>query len=257
MNLRVITSVALMLAVTSLYSCKKEKQSIYPPTNVVGNVNVNFDYVFGHNLLPWTIGTQYVHPMTGDTMTFTTFKFYVSNIKFKDSKGNWWSEPNSYHLVCNTCPEKANIKINNVPGGDYVEMQYTMGIDSAMNVSGVYNGDLTLGNGMFWDWNSGFIMLKAEGNSPNSTTGVFAFHLGGFTGSDNIVTIKNTNFDGKTMAITNTKDAAVTLRVNPARLWHSVDGLSVRSTVHMPGPIAKTMATDFYSNISFLGLSYQ
>lgn len=255
MNFRVLTAVALLLATTSLFSCKKEKESIYLPSATTGTINIGFDYVFGSNLLPWKIGEQYVHTRTGDTMTFTTFKFYVSNIRFKNSKGEWWSEPMSYHLVCNTCPEKEGIKIDNVPGGEYVEMQYTMGIDSAANVSGVYNGDLTLANGMFWDWNSGFIMLKAEGNSPNSTTGVFAFHLGGFSGADNIVTVNNTDFKGTKMNISASKSATVTLRVNPARLWHSVDGLSTRSTVHMPGPVAKTMAQDFYNNISFYNLA--
>lgn len=224
------------------------------PQEKYGNVKVQFEYVFGHNEEPWDIGKVLVHPMTGDTMTFTMFKYYVSNIKLKDASGSWWSEPNSYHLVCTDCDNRGVIMINNVPEGNYTAIQYTMGVDSAMNVSGVYDGDLSLGNGMFWDWNSGFIMLKAEGKSPNSATDNFAFHLGGFKGTENIVTVKNADF-GSNLSVQNGSMPSINLKANPARLWHNADGLSIVSTAHMPGQVAVDMAKAFYSNIYLSSVS--
>ena len=105
-----------------------------------------------------------------------------------------------------------------------------MGIDSLHNVSGAQAGALSLASGMFWDWNSGYIMLKAEGDSPNSPTGKFALHLGGFSGTNNIVTVKTAEF-GKTVKVTNGTTPTMTFTVNPARLWHTSPGLATLSVI--------------------------
>lgn len=240
--------VALVTTTLLLPSCKKEKQSTIAQT---GDMKVKFDFVFGSNMLPWDIGKTMVHTKTGDTLTFTLFKFYVSNIKLKDAEGNWWSAPNSYYLLCTDCEEGYSFTVKNIPVGNYTEMQYTMGVDSAANRLGAGTGALSLANNMYWDWNSGYIMLKAEGTSPNSPSGNFIFHLGGYMGADNVITVKNTNFDGTVLGIEKDKHPTVTLLANPARLWHSSPSVSVKSVIHAPGPEAVTMAKNFYDNIAF------
>ena len=37
-------------------------------------------------------------------------------------------------------------------------------------------------NGMFWTWNTGYIFLKLEGKSPESTANgnIFEYHIGGY-----------------------------------------------------------------------------
>lgn len=253
---RFFAAVIAFASVAALPSCQKDPSPTITTTPEPGALVVRFDYVFGANQVPWQVGPTYVHTKTGDTLTFTTFKYYVSNMKLKKADGTWWAEPNSYHLVCANCTADKTYSIINlleVPAGDYTAMEYTMGIDSARNVSGANTGDLSLANGMFWDWNSGYIMLKAEGNSPNSSTGAFAFHLGGFSGSDNIITVKTAEF-GKTISINTKVTPVVKLLANPAKLWHSSPGLATRSTIHAPGPEAKTMAKDFYNNISFVSV---
>lgn len=245
--------VALASATLLLPSCKKEKTST--PIAQNGDMKVSFDFVFGANMLPWDVGQTMVHTKTGDTLTFSLFKFYVSNIKLKDAGGNWWSAPNSYYLLCTDCDEGYSFTVKDIPAGNYTEMQYTMGVDSAANTLGASTGALSLVHGMFWDWNSGYIMLKAEGTSPNSPSGNFIFHLGGFTGADNIITVKSTNFDGAVLSIEKGKMPNVTLLANPARLWHSSPSVSVKSVIHAPGPEAVTMAKNFYDNISFKSLT--
>ena len=76
----------------------------------------------------------------------------------------------------------ATLTLSDVPEGSYTEMSYVLGVDSTRNVSGAQAGALSTANGMFWSWSTGYIMLKAEGTSPNSGTGSFSFHLGGFSG---------------------------------------------------------------------------
>lgn len=245
------------MVVALVASCKKERDSIIEPQNKEATVNIKFDYVFGHNLLPWENYKEMVHPMTGDTLSFETFKFYVSNIKLKKADGSYWVDENSYYLVCTNCDEGRYITLDNVPVGEYIAMEYTMGVDSIMNVNGVHTGDLSLSNGMYWNWNSGYIMLKAEGRSPNSPTGTFAFHLGGFSGSDNIITIKTADFGASMLKVSTEEQANIILRANPARLWHGSPSVSVRSTIHAPGPEAKKMADEFYGNVSFTGIKYE
>lgn len=248
----ILLIVALVSTTFLLLSCKKEKQST--PIVQNGDMKVQFDFVFGSNQLPWEIGKTMVHTKTGDTLTFSLLKFYVSNIRLKKPDGTWWSEPNSYYLLCTDCEEGYSFTVKNIPAGNYTEMQYTMGVDSAANTLGASTGALSLANGMFWDWNSGYIMLKAEGTSPNSPSGNFIFHLGGFTGTNNVITDKSTDFGGTVLNIEKQKYPIVKLLANPARLWHNSPSVSVKSVIHAPGPEAVTMAKNFYDNIAFKAL---
>ncbi|MCB9046390.1 MAG: hypothetical protein H6550_09640 [Chitinophagales bacterium] len=243
-------------------SCIREKTDIIPDTTTkppvviptTGKMQIKFNYVFGHNELPFSMNTQFVHPMTGDTMTFTLFRFYVSNIKLKKADGSWWIHPDSYFLVDAKSTSESTLAIDNVPNGSYTEMEYTMGVDSIMNVSGAHEGALSFTNAMFWDWNSGYIMLKAEGNSPNSPSGTFALHLGGFSGATNIVTVKTTDFSGDKLNINSSDTRVVKLKANPARLWHSSPALDSIYVIHAPGYAAQTMAKDFYNAIIYTGM---
>ena len=119
--------------------CKKEKPNVIPQANT-GDVNIRFEYVFGSQQEPWEIGKTYVHPKTKDTLTFTMLRYYVSNIKLKDTDGEWWIEPESYYLLDASVANGSTISIKNIPVGNYTEMEYTMGVDSFKNVSGVYEG---------------------------------------------------------------------------------------------------------------------
>lgn len=247
---RKISFLALALVIATVYSCQKDVNPT--PTELEkGNMKIQFEYVFGSNELPFELEKQYVHPKTGDTMTFTTLKFYVSNIKLQKADGSWWSEPNSYHLICNSCQDASDkyIMVNDIPTGEYVAMEYTMGVDSIMNVSGAHTGALSFANGMFWDWNTGYIMMKAEGKSPNSPNGNFQLHFGGFQGEYNVVTTKKADLSNNKLSLSNGGTKTVTLRANPAKLWHSSEGLSKVYIIHKEGAVAKQMSSDFYNGI--------
>lgn len=251
-SIKLISVLSLLVLMLSV-GCKQEQKDVIPQANV-GNMNVQFEYVFGSQQLPWELGKTFVHPKTNDTLTFTMFRYYVSNIKLKDTDGNWWAQPESYFLVDAGVANGSTLSIKDIPAGNYTEMEYTMGVDSFKNVSGVYEGALSLTNGMFWDWNSGFIMLKAEGNSPNSASNGFALHLGGFTGSTNVVTTLSTNFNNSNLNISGTTNPTVTLVANPAKLWHSSPGVDSINVIHSPGVDAYRMAKDFYNGIVFKGI---
>lgn len=242
----ILLSLITLFTIVSISSCDKDDDT---PTS--GDVNVEFNYVFGSSSLPWDINTTMRHPKTGDTLTFTEFSFYVSNVRLKNEDGSWWSEPESYHLICAKCTDKNFFTLSDVPAGNYTEMEYTLGVDSTRNVSGAQTGDLSPTKGMFWSWNTGYIMLKAEGQSPQSSDGAFTFHLGGFSGVNSVITPKSFTFGNNVIAVGEARSTVVFL-ANPARLWHTAPSVSETSKVHMPGETAKIMADDFFSNISFL-----
>ena len=252
MKFNILNSLALTLlaiALFSISSCNKTSDTTPINTAQPGAVTIKFDHVWAMMESPFSLNTTLVHPMSFDTLTFTKFRYYVSNFKLKSSDGTWWSEPNSYHII--DLEASTQINLSDIPAGNYTEMEYVMGIDSARNVSGAQDGVLSVTEGMFWNWNSGYIMLKAEGTAPNAASNLFQFHLGGFTGANNIVMTKNTNFNGGVLAIASDKSPRITLKANPAKLWHSSPSVSVKNIIHMPGAEAKTMADNFYAGISF------
>ena len=234
-------------------SCKKTETTTTTPT--YGNFSLTFKHVYGMTEIPFKFDTLLVHPMTGDSLTFTKFRYYVSNIKIKKDDGSWWNESNSYHIVDASVASSLTINFSNIPSGNYTDLEYTLGVDSLHNVSGAQDGALSVTEGMFWNWNSGYIMLKAEGTAPNASGNVFQFHLGGFSGTNNIVTVKSTNFSGTSMVIASDKTPQVQLKANVAKLWHSSPSVSITNIIHMPGTGAKTMADDFYGSFAFDSLN--
>jgi hypothetical protein len=204
-----------LIGAFAVTSCKKDKHD-HDHDPEPGTVKVMVDHKWGMSGASFALNTELIHPMNNDTMTFTTFKYYVSNFKLKKSDGTWWVHPESYFLVDLTNTASLTMNLNNVPAGDYTDMEYTLGVDSTRNVSGAQTGALSTANGMFWSWNTGYIMVKAEGTSPQSGSGNFAFHLGGFQGTNKIVTTKTVNF-GAVLKVEKTKNTQVHLLANSGK----------------------------------------
>ncbi len=225
--------------------CKKEEED-NPPTPKVGHFNVEFDHVWAASMDPFYMNQQLFHPKTGDSLTFTTMKYYVSNIKLKNADGTLWEAEESYHLMDASDPASLVISFTNVPAGTYTGMYITMGVDSARNVSGAQDGALDPANGMFWSWNSGYIMIKAEGLSPQGTGGSFTYHLGGYSGPDKTIMVKDINFPAAgPLTISPNGTPTVHMLANPARLFHSYGSVSNGSVIMAPGPDAAMMAFTF------------
>lgn len=240
-----ISALVLSIAV----SCKKEK---IEPTPVEGTDNIVLK--IEHNWqdsLEFELNTDLVNPLTGDTLNFANFKYYVSNIRLKKADGSWWTQPNSYFLLNLVNGTTPSIQLTGVPYGEYTDIEYVLGVDSTRNVSGAQDGALSTDLGMFWTWNSGYIMVKVEGTSPNSGMGSFAFHLGGFSGANNIVTKKTHNFVGNSLSVTGNGQCQIHLTASPQTLWQTIGSVSNLSMIHMPGADAKKMANDFYNSFGF------
>jgi hypothetical protein len=244
--------IALAVAGLTFTSCKKEDPIVDAPATT-GSVSVNFEHKWVDETANFTLNAEYIHPVTNDTLNFTTMKYYISNLKLKKSDGTWWSHPESYFLVDLENESSTKLLMSNVPVGTYTELSYTFGVDSTRNVSGAQTGALSISNNMFWSWNSGYIFLKAEGTSVNSTSGSYSFHLGGFTGANSALSTKNVVFQSNStdVIVSGNHESEIHMISFPDKLWEMSGSVSTTNTIHMPGSMAKMMANDFSNGIVF------
>lgn len=247
--------VGLLYVATMISGCKDDDHS-HPDDNhdhgKTEDVKINFKHVWGMNMAEFNLNTDMVHPRTSDTLNFKMFKYYISNIAFRSEDDKWTAIPETYYLIDLEDINSQTITIKDVPQGHYKAIRFTHGVDSTRNVSGAQTGALSPSMGMFWSWNSGYIMLKAEGTSPQSPSGEFKFHLGGFTGPNNIITVREFGFNGEVMHLHGGKQKTINFSVNPARLWHSTGSLSEnQAIIHMPNPTSTTMAKDVFAGTIF------
>jgi hypothetical protein len=137
-------------------------------------------HTFGDELL--VLGEEGFHSKTDSTLQISELKYYISNISFYKKGTCIFNEPNSYRLLdvatCNPC----TFEVTSPKKIKYDKIQFTLGIDSLTNVSGVLEGDLDPTKGMYWTWQSGYINFKLEGSGKlnDSTDKEFQFHLGGY-----------------------------------------------------------------------------
>ncbi|MEY4803582.1 MAG: hypothetical protein RL331_95 [Bacteroidota bacterium] len=242
-NIFSVLSLATLLLLGAS-ACNKNKDK------ATGTLEIAFEHVWGMDEAAFNLNTDYVHPMNNEALNFSTFKYYVSNIILTKEDGTQWKDSNSYYLIDLSKPTSLTLALNKVPVGTYKSMTYTLGVDSTRNVSGAQTGALSTANGMFWNWNSGYIMLKAEGTSPASSSGSFAYHLGGFSGANNIVTTKTVNFDTEKLQINDEHACEIHMKASPSYLLCN-DAVANGANVMMPGVRAKKLALDFYSSVVF------
>lgn len=235
-----------------LFSCKKDENE----ASKSGTIQLHVKSMWQNNgeKSPFLLSTNFVQEITGDTLNFDVFSYYLSNVKFRKKDGTWWSQPNSYFLIQSENDE--NLSISGVPIGEYTALQFTLGVDSTKNVSGAQTGDLSPAFGMFWSWNTGYIFIKAEGTSPNieATNQSFAFHLAGFTGQYAIVTNKTFEFTDVNLVVSETKKPTIHIENQVNALWNSAQSVNLSSNIQATSSKSKAMALDFYNSFVFTGI---
>lgn len=248
LNFLIILSATIALTFTS---CKKDDDHDDNGHFHEGQVTLDFDHVWGPTEAAFSLNAELTHPMLNEKMTFTTFKYYVSNLKLKQKDGSWYTVPESYYII-DTDPDGSNkVMLTNIPGGEYTDVEMVFGVDSTRSTSGAQSGALDPAKGMFWSWNSGYIMLKAEGSAPTAVDGKFTFHLGGFKGENKVQSTKTYNFGTTALVVDGDRKAEIHMVANPARLWHTAEKLSVKSVNTMPNALSKSMTSNYYDAIRF------
>ncbi len=240
-----LLGLSLMVSVTS---CKEDEPGTTPPPAVEtkGDFTIKLEHRF--NATPFALGTEYT-TASSEKLTFSTLKYYISNVTLKTADGVEWKQEESYYLVDieNAVNSIVYLNIPDVPTAEYVSMSYMIGVDSLRNVSGAQSGALDPVNDMFWSWNSGYIFSKFEGTSPESSDGTFTYHVGGFK-SPNAANVVNMQLTTPEMIKINpdaTPEVHFMMNLNAAFDGTPALKVAEMNRVTMPGMMAKEIAMNF------------
>jgi hypothetical protein len=172
-----------LLFFAAIFSCQKELHFDKAPEND-HNIILKFKPVVQYDSVPLVFGKTYTNYFK-EKYTPTAFKFYVHAFAMinVDSNKVFRTASDKYYLVDFADSASTEIKIAILPYV-YNRISFTIGVDSAQNVSGGQTGALDPANGMFWNSTNGYIMAKLEGTS---SAGKFQYDIGGFQGADNVI----------------------------------------------------------------------
>ncbi len=246
-----IFSAALILAASVyLSSCKKD-EVLDPSKNA--SARIEFEHFFKNE--KFQLGKEFSATNPAQQMTFSTFKYYVSNVTLTRKDGEVVKLDNIYRLVDAGASASFFVELPQVPQGEYVAMSYMIGIDSAKTSLGVQGGDLDPINGMVWNWNTGYIFLKAEGTSPQTNEPMFMYHIGGFRESNNTnaARIISHSFGNSVLRVVEGAKPKLHLKVDISKMFDGEGAVNIAERPkHMPpGPIAMAIADIYVRMFSF------
>jgi hypothetical protein len=189
-----------------------------------------------------------VKNILGENMVIEKFKYYVSNFSVTDDKGHTTILPVQYFLVDEADSLSKNISFS-IPDIPISSIRFLLGVDSIHNVSGVQTGALDPLNGMFWTWNSGYIMAKLEGSADEvaSAGHRFTFHIGGFKAGMNATRMIELNLLKTGNPI---QEIHVTADINHWFKSNSEIKVSETPVCHSPGSLAMKIADNYSTMFS-------
>lgn len=239
-NIFLLLSLGLLSAPKT--NCHTQKHS----TTNTGAVKITFVNTVKGKPLELNTGS-YINPF-GETYSVTKFKYYISNIFLLKGKAVFF-EPESYHLVDESKPEALQFSFA-LDEGNYSSLNFTLGVDSLHNVSGAQTGALDPLNDMFWTWNSGYVMAKLEGKSPQSkqVNNKLEFHIGGFMGESNVLKSVTLNFPaGKMLEIKEGKTTEIIIEADINEWWQQPNDIKIteQAVCSTPGALAKKIADNY------------
>jgi hypothetical protein len=253
--------IMVLVAIATITSCKKDPEPAVENNNTpnpvvnTGSLTLEFKNMVGN--VPLVFDTlSYVNEHT-DTFTISLFRYYISNIVLTKSDGSY-TESNSYHLVDASDITTESITLKDVPYGNYTSISFMIGIDSAHNVSGAQAGDLDPAKGMFWSWNTGYIMAKIEGTSPQSTAvgHSITYHIGGFKGPDNPLKTVTPSFGSNTANVSALVTPQIFIKADVSEWFKTPNTINFSSTndVAMPGSLARSIADNYADMFSITNI---
>lgn len=252
-------SILLFAAVATMTSCRyKDKNIILPVAPVPDSATVKIEVFNMVGTSALNMGNQWYKNEHEDSFQVSMLNYYISNIKLTSASATY-AEDYSYHLVQQSSSTSRIFDLANVPYGTYTGITFTIGVDSAHNVTGTQSGALDPINGMFWSWTTGYVMLKFEGVSPKSpqANNAVAMHAGGFSGVNNVLRTVTLSFPTP-ITVGAGAENHIHLSANILEMFKSpvVVDFSTLNTIHMPGPNGKLFADNYADmfSVSYAGL---
>lgn len=181
----------------------------------------------------------------------SAFKFYVCRFDLINTDSNlvYHVNDDKYFLVDASDSTTWMVKLAAVPFR-YNRISFLIGVDSVRNVSGAQTGALDPAKGMFWTWNSGYIMAKLEGSSPRSplVNNKFEYHIGGFKGTDNVLRKPLLLFPfGQFSEIVAGKKSVISISANANAWFYNPHDLKIEDnpSCTTPGELARDISENY------------
>jgi hypothetical protein len=235
--------IACFTAVTVLTGCSKDDTPAPAADNTVKTtLAIQFDNIAGDKNLQ--LGTGSYINAAGEQFKVDLLKYYITNIKLKNANGVEYTVPkdSSYFLVNEADGASQFVKVR-VPEGDYTSLTFILGVDSLSSImdvkdrTGVLDPSGGMDEGMYWEWNMGYIFFKMEGTSaaaPADPGGQhkFRYHIGGFGGysAPTINNIKTINIDLAAAGIAKARvgrEANIHLMVDILKMFNGKTNVSI------------------------------
>jgi hypothetical protein len=191
-----------------------------------------------------------------EPFTIEKFRFYVGKISLRHTGTNSQTpvSEDNYFLLDFSDSSTTSIQLSVEPD-QYSEILFLLGVDSLHNVSGAQSGALDPLRGMFWTWNSGYIMLKLEGSSPlsNQPGHAFAYHIGGYREPNNAAKYIHIPFgSGQELTIGSGKINELTIITDISKFFSEPNPLRIKEipVCTTPGSLAKSISENYASMFS-------
>ncbi len=259
-------SVLVATSIILSASCRQKDPPVVPivpvdttKTDTTGKGTIKIEMANKAGSSDLALGSQTYTNENGDAFTVSKFNYYLSNIKLANINSSTYRDSNGYHLVQQDQSSTMKFDLANVPYGTYNAITLMIGVDSARNVDGAQTGDLDPIKGMFWSWSTGYIMMKFEGNSPQSSGpgGMFQIHCGGFTGANNVLRTITLTLPN-TITVNKTTNPRISIDADILKMLKSPNLVKFATTnmVMMPGADAKKVADNYAGmfTVTYAGL---
>lgn len=177
----------------------------------------------------------------GETFAVRSFRYYLSHIQLAGKDGRYY-EAGSEAAYLADLRDSSSQRILLTAKGPVQRIRFLLGVDSITNVTGVHTGSLDPAKGMFWTWNSGYIMAKLEGRSPQSTAPGrnFTYHIGGYRAGQQTAR-------WITLSLEETPDNRIVLAADILQWFGGSTNITIAShpVCHEPGSLAIAIADNY------------
>ncbi len=222
--------------------------------------NITLSFLNTIHLIPIKLTEGNYTNTSKENFTISTLKYYISNIEFHAANKQIFKEADSYHLVDEADSASKSFSFF-LPQNNFSSMSFMIGVDSLKNVSGAQTDALDPLNGMFWTWNTGYIMFKLEGKSPKSTliNNKIEYHIGGFKGNNNVLRSVEIQLPAKNDGLRKAGRTEIIIGFNLDKFWNADRGFSIATspTCTTPGSDAAKIATNYSNLFHLVNITYK
>jgi hypothetical protein len=235
--------ITLVLFAPFIFSCKKEYSQ-------ESNHNLIIQFKPVVDTEPLVFGKTYSNYYE-ESYQVSNFKFYISHITLINTDSNiaYPVSGSEEYLVNFADSLTTRIRVKAKPF-NYNRISFTIGVDSSKNTAGAQLGALDPLNGMFWTWNTGYIMAKLEGSSPlsNQPNNRFEYHIGGYKGNDNVLRKVTLLYPfGESLIVSDLRKAELKITANANAWFYNPHELRIadRPVCTTPGALAKDISENY------------